>query len=441
MSTIGTPSFSPVPQLPRNFRAFSSVIKFWEFFDPIQITNDRVSDMSWTYLEAKETMDRYNTDYIRDNNTCWLGKPIPLSIQDALDRDRYLRMDDFNEVYRNEILPRIQELLKNSKADLEIATISYNDRGLGVFDFARASLGLYPIYKYYSLKNKEFVDGKDCKYVSGVKYKLIEDGSPVVIVPKINSDNKELIHKVYKKVYDGEKIFPLLEKNKLRIGGTESISSSIKKVYQLKEKKPKPRNAIKLFVQIGYNAYIVADDNCGSGEEQAKWTGYAAIGIAEILTTLGYSVSIIAIYGMYIDGGIDVGGGRLEEGRRFYAITLKRFEDTLDKENLLYLISDSSFFRIKIFDVIIKSCSFYREYLNDGLNRSCSLREMENFVYTEYATRDKLYLKSGEADPTAPMLYYTIGDVFSLQLLRDMILETALDVVNKNRIARAALGI
>lgn len=441
-----TPPVQPILDYPNstNFRAFRSMIDFWEFFDSIPITDDRVGDMSWSYAEAKRYIDEHNEKFIRNNDTCWLGKPIPTSVQDALGRNRYLRMDDFNTVYRDEIYPRIQELIKNSKAELEFPTISYNDRGFGVFDFSRASLGLVPIYKYYSLKKGEFVQGDECKFLSGVKYKLKEDESPVVIVPKLLTDDKKLTKKIYQEVYDGKNIFDLLKKYKVRIGGTESINSSIKKVYQLKEKKPKPRNAIKIFVQVGYNCNIPADNNCGSAykynEESTKWTGYAAIGIAEILSSMGYQVSIIAIYGMYIQGGVRIGND-LVEGMRFFGITLKRFEDTLDTPNLLYYISDASFFRIKIFDVIIKSCSYYKEHLSDGLNRSCDIAQMKNFVFGEYAKRDKIYKKSGEVDPTAPMLYYILADVFSLQELREIILNIASDVVNENKIAREILGI
>ena len=76
----------------------------------------------------------------------------------------------------------------------------------------------------------------------------------------------------------------------LKIGGQDAFSSTIKKSYVLKEKFPKPKNAVRIFFKIG--------ENQGVRWPSYKWLGYASIGIAELLDTLGYATSIIGVTGI-----------------------------------------------------------------------------------------------------------------------------------------------
>lgn len=427
--------FTETPnQLPKNkkrsvIRFFKSIDSFFEFFDTIDITNTKINGGSGTYKDIYDSTMSYTERSMRSNDTSWLGEPCPSSVGEALDRRRYQNMPDFNEVYRNSISPRIQDILRKSSADLEVPTLKYNDLGLGIFDFNKASTGLIALYKYYSFEKQEYVEGQlvetykdDDKY----KYRMITDGSPVALVPSVrDTDDKDLIEKAYKEIYNGANPFEALKKYNLRIGGANAFSSTIKKSYVLKEKFPKTKNAVRIFFKVG--------ENCNVLWPSYKWVGYAAIGIAELLDTLGYATSIIGVNGNQSNIKID---GSLESGSRFWGITLKRFEETLDKDSLLYIASDPSFFRVKIFECIIKRAQYHYDYLDTGLGRTSYKEEMEQMIFNEYGKRDKLFFESGKRNENSQFLYYILTDIYSEEDMNTAILEIALDVVNKNKEAR-----
>jgi len=421
-----------IPDKPKGtLKAFKSLQDFFDFFKDLPITSASIPQRSGTYSGVWDSIRR---DAIEGNlrNATWFGNPLPNSVQDALDRERYMNMDEFNRIYRTNIQPRLQEILKKSAAELEMPALKYNDLGLGTFDFNKASTGLIALYKYYSFKKKELVDGSEVetfKDKDKYKYRLKSDGSPVALVPKIEFKSKEEKKKVelaYKEIYDGGNVFVVLKKHNLKISGSEAFSSTIKKSYLLKEKVPKPKNAVRVFIKIGANANISA--------EQYKWSGYAAIGVAELLSIMGYAVSIIAIYGNQTE--INLGGASLEYGFRFWGINLKSFQDSLDKSSLLYICSDATFFRVKIFEDIIKQAEFYKDYVDTGLGSSAYIDTVQDMIYNEYGKRDKLFNMKGAIDKKSQFLYYIIGDVLSEADLNKKILDIGLDVVNQNKEAR-----
>jgi hypothetical protein len=189
-------------------------------------------------------------------------------------------------------------------------TLRYNDLGLGSFDFNKASTGLIALYKYYSLKKKGLVDGVDVetyKEKDKYKYKLKSDGSSVVLTPELEGgyDSKEA-QKFLKEIEKGENVFVALNANNLKIGGKGAFTSTIKKSYILKEKVAKPKNAVRLFVKMGNNENI--------RHPKYKWTGYTAVGIAELLSILGYAVSIIGV--------IAINNHNSQYPTRYFAINL-----------------------------------------------------------------------------------------------------------------------
>jgi hypothetical protein len=427
--------FTPTPKSMPNKRvgtlkAFKTIDALFAFFNEVEVSDVKIPDYTRTYKELYNFVqkDVIYEKIVNEHDTAWLGTPLD-SLEEVMSRDRYQKMDEFNEVYRNNIQPRIQEILKKSSAELELPTLKYNDLGLGQFDFNKASSGLIPLYKYYSFKKKENVEGADVityKDKGKFKYKLKSDGSPVVLVPKLKGEpDKNIVEKAFKEILDGANVFETLKKYNLKIGGTEAFTSTVKKSYVLKEKVLKPKNAVRIFVQIGANAHVTA--------EQYKWSGYSAIGIAELLSIMGYAVSIIAIYGC--DTNINY-GGKLQYGTRFWGINLKSFEDTLDKQSLLYVISDPTFFRVKIFEILVRQADYYKDYLDSGLGHSTDIVPLTDMVFYEYGKRDKLFKDSGERRDNSEFLYYIIGGLRSETELNELILKIGLDVVNQNKEAR-----
>jgi hypothetical protein len=427
--------FTPTPKsMPDKrvgtLKAFKTIDALFAFFNEVEVTDIKIPDYRMTY---KQLYDFVQKDVIKEKienekDYAWLGTPLD-TVAEVLARDRYLKMEEFNNVYKTNIQPRIQEILKDSSAELELPTLKYNDLGLGQFDFNKASSGLIPLYKYYSFKKKENVEGVDVvtyKDKGKFKYKLKSDGSPVVLVPKIKGEpDKNIVDKAFKEILDGANLFETLKKYNLKIGGTEAFTSTVKKSYVLKEKVPKPKNAVRIFIKIGANADVTA--------EEYKWSGYAAIGIAELLSIMGYAVSIIAIYGC--DTNINI-NGKLQYGTRFWGINLKSFEDTLDKQSLLYVVSDPTFFRVKIFDILVRQAYYYKDYLSDGLGSSAGIGVLTDMVFTEYGKRDRLFNDDGKKNNKSEFLYYIIGGLKSENDLNQLILKIGLDVVNQNKEAR-----
>ena len=425
---------------------FKTQAALFEFFDNIVPTHEKMPKGSRYY-------DTFLNDEINDwkrditTNEWRSGIPLPRSWDDAMARTRYQNMDEFNRVYNDVIKPLVQNLLQDSKAAFEVPTLKYNDRGLGSFDFAKASIGLIAVDKYYSFKKKDFVDKievKTYKDNNKFKYKLVTDGSPVVIVPKVKDGDKEemkeIVDKAYKEIYEGANVFKTLKKYKLKVGGKGSITSTIKKCYIAKEQVVKPKNAVRIFIKIG--------GNCDIGYDRYRWSGYTAIGIAELLIQMGYSVCIIGIWGLYMtsDGYND--NGKMKSGIRSYSAIIKNFDESMDTPSLLYTFSDLSFFRAKIFKYYIQHAFLYKDYIDGFLGSTAYLEDagghglgVKTIAYNEYGKRDKLFNKEGVLDKGSQFLYYMLGDIYSEQEMATIINDIGLHVVDENLEARRKMGI
>lgn len=440
MAQPSTPQSLPKSKVKGTFKSFTSILEFDDFFSQIVPDDTPIPNSSTrTYKEVSDdekadTQRRYINGSDAEN-VGWFGYPKVQTLTEGLLRNRYLNMDDFNRVYNEVIAPRIQEILRKSEADLDMPKVKYNDLGLGTFDFGRASGGLIPLYKYYSFAFEDFVEGSDVKTIKVGKdfeYKLKSDNSDVILVPKIlNSTNedgslKNVVKEAYKEIFETKKVFETLKKFNLRIGGTEAFSSTIKKVYYLKEKVKKPRNAIRLFVKLGDNSDI-------TGEEY-KWRGYLAIGVAQLLSTLGYSVNIQAFVGWQSEIKI---GNKLQSGRRRFFIQVKKFEETIDKQSLLYVLSDASFFRLKFFTSIVKIAQFYGDYIDGRLGNVAGVTDMIDDIYSEFGKRDKYWNNDGTINNACQFLYYIMPDCYNETELNQAILDISLNIVNQNRDALA----
>ena len=424
-----------IPKRPKgSLRPFKSVDALIEYFQKIDPSIERIPNSSETYKGLYDWHLRQVAEDI--NDTSWFGDPAPGTVEAGVSRSRYQNMQEFNRIYNEKIKPRLQDILRYSQADLEMPKFKYNDLGLGIFDFNKASSGLVPIYKFYSFQKKELVDGSEVEnYTKNgrVMYRLKSDDSAVVVVPQLRGEpDPKVVQKAFREVYDGANVFEVLKKYDLKIGGAEAFTSSIKKSYMQREKVVKPKNAVRIFVKVGENSNI----RWG----QYQWNGYTAIGIAELLEYMGYSVSIIGVCGIATNGDHLLNdNGKLVEGTRFFGITLKSFDENLDAASLLYVTSDPSFFRIKFFECMIKQAQLYKDKMGHSLGRSASMDVLEDMIFNEYGVRDKMFYDNGKANENAPFLYYTIGDIYSEQGIDTAVLEIALNVVNKNREARAKL--
>ena len=418
-------------------KAFRTLGRFEEYYSKVEVSDERIPNSGETYSQLMRFL-KEDVLPSRLKDIRWYGEPLPATVEEGLARNRYQKMDEYNSVYKRVIEPRINDIIQASKASLEMPTMKYNELGIGIFDFAKASTGLIPTYHYYSLKKKEYVEGSEVETIEkdGFKSRLKSDKSPVIVVPKIKDADDKTIYKAFKEVYDGGKLFEVLKKYNLKIGGAKAFGSTIKKVYVNKEKIPKPKNAIRIFVNLGANYDITA--------EQLKWTGYTAIGIAQVMSILGYSVSITAIYGCNTNISFE---GEMVNGTRFVGINLKNFEETLDSASLLYVCSDATFFRMKIFEIIVKNAYLYKDYMGHGFGSTAEIEKKEGIssvttseiVFSQYGKRDGLFNPKGKLNEKSEFLYYILGDIYSEQAMNEAILEIKNDVINKNKLAKEKL--
>jgi hypothetical protein len=357
----------------------------------------------------------------------WYGIAHPTTVDELYNRTRYPLMDEYRDVYERIIKPRIDEILKDSKASLEIPTLKYNDIGLGIFDFAKASLGLQPLYQYYSLQHKKYVEGFEVEVKKvGSKFKNALKSD----VPHLKEGYEEsVLHKAFAEIYKGVNVFEVLKKYDLKIG---KFTSSIKKTYLYKENVPKPLNAVRIFI-FGWV-------NSGRTAEQYKWAGYAGIGIAELLSAIGVNVSIHVLFGPWNEQ-LNLGNGRFDEGVRLSCIQVKSFSETIDSSSLLYVASDASFFRGKIFLDTVKQAQYYNDYLDTGLGSQASIESVKEITYKTFGAVDKMWNKDGTHNINSGMLYYFLGNIYDEQGLSQTIRDIGLNIVNENRNAREQVGL
>jgi hypothetical protein len=438
MSSFGIPATQPRQSdvIKYTMKVFSSFPSFCDFFDNIAVESTRSGSMSSTYKGVYDTIRQQQASAIRSGDSWWLGRrPYPKSVDEAMARTEYQHMDEYNDFYKNVIEPEASKFLNDSKADLDAPVIKYNDRQLGFFDFTRASAGLFPKYAYYSLKYKKIVDGNEVetyKEANKFKYRLKTDGSPCVVMPMVmDGQDPELLHEACERIYKGEDALKALRNFKLKLGG---FSSTIKKSYVYQEILPKPKNAVRLFISIGGNSDI--------GSENLKWAGYLGVGLTQILEFLGYSVSIYFTYGLK-NTGFRKKSGQYGAGVRFVCFPLKKFQETLAAPNILYTVSDGSFFRIRFFQYIIKMAQYYKDEIDTGLGSSLRGKEgediLKNAIYNEFSTIDPLFI-NGKKNPQCPFLYYIVSNCHSEQRFRELLREIILDTINENRLAREGSG-
>jgi hypothetical protein len=164
--------------------------------------------------EIKRILEKQKSDieeYIEVKDEEWLGKPLPESYRDALARNKFLLMDEYRKIHEEKIKPIIQDILLKSQAEFSEPRFKYNDLGIGMFDFSRASVNLLPRYQYYSIKKKQIVEFKEVttKQEKDGKfgYLLKTDKSKVIIIPELTEKPEEsILNKMYVDIDKGARI-------------------------------------------------------------------------------------------------------------------------------------------------------------------------------------------------------------------------------------------
>ena len=307
-----------------SIQCFDSINEFIEY---AELAKSKGSKELLDFLEReRENIDKQLQ--VRPNYKFGLKgtDKAPLSYQDALDRKDFVYKDEYQRAKQNARAIIDKALEKNSLANAMKEKMIFTERELGEFIYDRASMSIKPNIFYYSRIHKKELDEQDIysKTVDGKdEYYYKNDNTEVelcikAVVPPKNEGEKETNE--YYKIGD---ITDEDLKNIVDSGKIVSISSNVKKVYQFKEKQPRIKNAIKIFMGTSVGGYSRA------GEYGDFYTGVTLALVTEYLESRGYSVEIVML----------LGGGRCrgclptklntpsQYGRRFIGITVKKFDE------------------------------------------------------------------------------------------------------------------
>jgi hypothetical protein len=283
----------------------------------------------------------------------------PKSYDEAMARENFLYYKEYDEI-KKEVEKKVQEnLAKSSEAEAMKPKLVFNDKQIGDFVYDKAAMSLEPKIYHYNPKSKKEVDILTQKIIyKDDKMYLESDNSLVVFAFKVQKD-------------DGSEIFveiegeETLEKaNKL---GILDCTSTNKKVYLYKEKKPRITNSVKIVVGLTVGGFTTWKNDF--------YTGITAVILVEVLESLGYSVDVEVALGGGRCGQCDRKlkfNGQFDKGRRFFIFTAKDFNSQLDKDGLLYTLADPSFHNVKFVSLLNYFFTFFGDQIDtmDGTANS-----------------------------------------------------------------------
>ena len=358
MSVLITPGGSTTPYGYQeytfaDFNSWDALQAFVEQARRMFLTPEaRVADANYGDFIQRE-LDRRTAG--QGNDTYGLFGRHPRTYQEALDRDKFIYWDEYKKL-KSELFEKIQKrLAKSSVAEVMKPKMVYNDKQLGEFIFDRAAMALEPmIYFYSEVHKRELNLETDAIYEKGKKIYLESDDTLVIRAIKVQKEDGEIIYMELK----GEETL-----QKASEIGIVSVTSSNKKVYLYKEKKPRMYNSVKLVTAMtmgGFTSWV-----------NDFWTGMSTVLCLEVLESLGYSVEIEVALGGGRCGGCGkklLFNGQYIKGRRFIMVKLKDFNEQADMESLLYMLCDPSFHNIKFIGMLNTIFSVYGDQIDTNGN-------------------------------------------------------------------------
>jgi len=381
--------------------SFKGVHQYCEYWDrEMQKALDSDTDYSRAIIDQINDNRRRLEQGDTPSNREWFGFPVPLSYEDAMSRRMFLNMELYNNAYE-ELRPLLANLEKVSQGLVPKEIIRPTDLEIGIFSFDRAAMSLEQIPALFCKKNGKFYgmdEGKELLDSKGVQLKDKEGN---------------LRYKIISNGFDA--ILTQMEED-----GVKMFTSANKKSFLRKEKLPKPDRLVRLFVLTGANAGY-----------DTYFAGLSAIITAMYLESRGYSVRITGVLGVTMN---ILYKGSVQNGSRFSMIDLKSYEETMDSLSLLYVLADSSFFRVRQFDYYLAQQYKYQDPLNRGLGSMPDASVFKDMLF------DKV--KEKEIAAEKDVLYYFFGgaSITSMNAARNEIISIVCNAETHNREALQRLG-
>lgn len=362
---------------------------------------ENVSDHCKRFLQMRDTA---LINAIRTKNPEYY--PIPNSAPANIEEQRaktefnQVQMDFYNQFKKDHIDDFLHDLKFESQAEIEQDKFVYNDRGLGEFDFAKASNGLNKRFEYYSKKHKKVVPFNEVKILGTERnytYELKSDGSEVIIREELGSNGKPRYY------------------------------STVKKCYLMKEKVPREKNAVRIFLYQGGSGAVTGDG--------VLYPAMTAIALTEILESIGYSVSFVTGWDASqhlssssanrelvpesqestVRTGIYKKGEGWVDGERYVMYSVKDYDEVLNVPELLYLTGDPALYLWDFFKGMYITFDRNKDKYQ-GIGYLGYVDNWQRAVYTAFLPRD---VNKG-------VIYITLKDIESIsdvkQAVRNVIL-------------------
>ncbi len=225
----------------------------------------------------------------------WYGTPVPSSLRDLEEHRFFAGMDLLKQVQ-----PKVRKQLAAYMDYLEEEILpkpklAYNSKGLGVFSFERAAMGLHR---------------------------------------QVDVDLRTPMKKTVSQL-------------KVALGHSRP-RTSVKEVFAFFKDKESPLPALRLFILAGANAWV-------SGDEML-YVALACSELVDFLESRGVAVEVNVILASEFDGQVCAG-----------CIAVKRFQDPLDKNQLLLMTGDARYFRYRGFKGLISISNYLGKRIPDSL--------------------------------------------------------------------------
>lgn len=410
-----------------SIQCFDSIQEFIQF---AELVKSKGTPELNEFLNAEREMVDRTLQGSRENIYGLKGTTkAPLSYQDALNRTQFVYKDEYHDAKEKSKLIINKELEKNSLANAMKSRMIFTERELGEFIYERASMSIKPNLYYYSRTHNIEVDESDVDFqiVGGdEKYTYKKDGTEIELCIKVTIEPNSEYNKTDEVIYEYHKSGSISDSDleAFTKRGMISISSNVKKVYQFKEKQPRIKNAVKIFMGTSVGGYS------NVGEYGDFYSGATVALLTEYLEARDYSVEIVML----------LGGGKCRQcrptsilntptqyGRRFIGITIKKFDEQIDLDSLLYWTSDPSAMKIKLMRYFNVFHWLYGDSMtyNSSYWHSIHKEDLICPIAPFYKNKD---IKKGNKD----LMYFFVHQVNNVNEIAQAVLNITLTCENTN---------
>ncbi len=271
-----------------NYLLFDSVFAFNDFVDNEIKKLSSENKIRWVSTEE-------NTSRQLQSGTDWYGMPTPKNIQELDNHSSFLGMKLVQKIQ-----PKIKDKLSKYLEYLDDSVIpkpkiAYNNRGLGVFSFERAAMGMFEIFPVNTSTSL----------------------NTSVSQMNIELDNKQ-------------------------------VQTSVKSVYAYFKDNQITYLSLQLYIMAGANAGVKGND--------LLYVGLACAELVEFMELRGVSVEVNVMLGTAFNNQVTMG-----------CVRVKRFQDQLDKNQLLLMSSDPRYFRFRGFKALVAMSNYFCLTIPSGL--------------------------------------------------------------------------